>query len=265
MKQQPRIYMLHRIIEHFDESNYYFQRKTAISWLKFIELIDLIEKKGWKTRCISSLVQGYTDNDVFLTFDDGYKDNSSALDELIRRGMTATVYPVKNFTLTNFSPIDDMAHHLMATPNVAKNLLSSLLDGRLKRVLRRMSASRYRYFRKHWFSIDIDANNADLFMQEKQLKRYSSQGIELGIHGRSHRTFNHLTSSELSSELSDCLNWLCSLGNVSSTSLCFPHGKHSETVIKQSQSIVKIMLGVDCDTLLPPVLKRIHVTEDYNV
>jgi peptidoglycan/xylan/chitin deacetylase (PgdA/CDA1 family) len=265
MEQQPRIYMLHRIIEHYDENNYYFQRKTAISWNKFVELLDLIEISGWQTRSISALENGYTNHDVFITFDDGYKDNSNALDELIRRGMTATVYPVKNFALIGFSPIDDMAHHLMTTPNIAKNLLQSLLDGRLKRVLRGLSAARYRYFRKHWFGIDIDANSAHLFMQEKQLKHYSNQGIELGIHGRSHRAFTHLVSCELSSELSDSLSWLRSLGNVSPISICFPHGKHSEIVIEQSLAIGQILLGVDCDTQLPPVLRRIHVTEEFNV
>jgi peptidoglycan/xylan/chitin deacetylase (PgdA/CDA1 family) len=265
MEQQPRIYMLHRIIEHYDENNYYFQRKTAISWNKFVELLDLIERSGWQTRSISALENGYTNDDVFITFDDGYKDNSNALDELIRRGMVATVYPVKNFALTGFSPIDDMAHHLMATQNVAKSLLQSLLDGRLKRVLRGVSAARYRYFRKHWFSIDIDANNTHLFMQEKQLKHYINQGIELGIHGCSHRAFTHLASCEFSSELSDSLSWLRSLGNVSPISICFPHGKYSEIVIKQSLSIGQILLGVDCDTRLTPVLRRIHVTEEYNV
>ena len=265
MKQQPRIYMLHRILKYYDENNYYFQRNTAISWNKFIELLDLIEINGWQTRHISSLAQGYTDNDVFITFDDGFKDNSTAFDEMIRRNMTATLYPVKDFALTGFSPIDDMAHHLMATPGVASDLLQSLLSGRLKRLLRGVSASRYRYFRKHWFGINFDAIREPFFMQEKQLAYYRSQGIELGIHGRSHRAFTHLTTFELSAELSDCLHWLRSLGNDSPTSICFPHGKHNDLVIKQSHLIANILLGVDCDDIHLSVLRRVHITEEYNV
>lgn len=265
MKQQPRIYMLHRVIEHYDEDDYYFQRKTAISWNKFIELLDLIEMNSWKTKPISNITMGFTDQDVFITFDDGYEDNCNALDELIRRGMTATVFPVKDFSLTGFSPIDDMAQHVMASNDITPSLLQSLLGGRIKKLLRGMSALRYRYYRKHWFSITIDADNSDLFMSEQQLKRYCAQGIELGIHGRSHRAFINLTSSELYSELIGSLNWLKSLGSMSAVSICFPHGKHNEQVIKLSQSVGQILLGVDCDTLDSAVLRRVHVTEDYNV
>jgi peptidoglycan/xylan/chitin deacetylase (PgdA/CDA1 family) len=265
MKKKPRIYMLHRVIEHYDEDNYYFQRKTAISWNKFIELLDLIEMNGWQAKPISSITMGFTDQDVFITFDDGYEDNCKALDELIRRGMTATVFPVKDFSLTGFSPIDDMSQHVMASTTINANLLQSLLGGRIKKILRGMSASRYRYYRKHWFSIVIDADNSDLFMSEEQLRHYCDHGIELGIHGRSHRAFIHLSSSELKYELVDSFNWLKLLGNISVASICFPHGKHNEQVIKLSQSVSQILLGVDCDTLESAVLRRIHVTEDYDV
>ena len=102
-------------------------------------------------------------------------------------------------------------------------------------------------------------------MREKQLKHYSNQGIELGIHGRSHRAFTHLTKFELSSELRDCLQWLRCLGQGSPMSICFPHGKHNDLVIEQSHLIANILLGVDCDDLYLPVLRRIHITEEYNV
>jgi len=263
--KQPRIYMLHRVIEHYVEDNYYFQRKTAISWNKFIELLDQIEMNDWQAKPISSIAMGFTDQDVFITFDDGYEDNCNALDELIRRGMTATVFPVKDFSLTGFSPIDDMAQHVIASTTINLNLLQSLLRGRIKKILRGMSATRYRYYRKHWFSIVIDADNDDLFMSEEQLRHYCVHGIELGIHGRTHRAFIHLSSSELRSELEDSFNWLKSLGSMPAISICFPHGKYNEQVIKLSQSVGQILLGVDCNTLDSAVFRRVHVTEDYNV
>jgi|TARA_B100001063_G_scaffold158194_1_gene147558 peptidoglycan/xylan/chitin deacetylase (PgdA/CDA1 family) len=263
MDKQPRIYMLHRVLKNYDEKNYYYQRQTGISWKKFIELLDTIEKKGWKTKPISALAKGYTHNDVFITFDDGYRDNIGAFDELINRGMIATVYPVKDFVLDGFSPIDDMALHLMSTPNVPKDLSLSLLGGRLKRILRGITASRYRYLRQRLFGIDVDADSTHLFMQEHHLKLYNSQGIELGIHGCSHRAFTQLSPSELNKELTENYNWIRGLGCRESMSICFPHGKHNKKVIEQSQLFGLIHLGVDCETFYPSVLRRIHITEDY--
>ncbi|EPJ56209.1 MAG: polysaccharide deacetylase [Osedax symbiont Rs2] len=262
MYRKPRIYMLHRIIEHFDENNYYFQRKTAISWLRFVALLDLIEKNGWETKPTSILASGYTDNDVFITFDDGYTDNNKALDELIRRGMTATIYPVKDFALTGFSPIDDMAHHLMSIQEPPPSIRRALLDGRLKKLLRDLTVTRYRHLRKHWFGIDFDAYIGHLFMNEQQLMHYYSQGIELGIHGRSHRAFNHLTAATLESELSDSLVWLQLLGVTTPVSICFPHGKHNEQVITKCLSIGQTLLGVDCEMEFIQVFRRIHVKEE---
>jgi len=263
MQKKPKIYMLHRILEQFDAKNYYFQRETAISWQRFVALLELIEHKGWTTKPASALANGYTDNDVFITFDDGYTDNNKALDELIRRGMTATIYPVMEFALTSFSPIDDMAHHLMYQQEVTPVLRTALLDGRLKKLLRNITATRYRYLRKHWFDIDFDAVTGELFMGEQQLSHYYRQGIEIGIHGRSHRAFNHLSATSLEAELSESLLWLQSLGITKPISTCFPHGKHNERVIAQCLPISQTLLGVDCEMGFSQVLRRIHVKEQY--
>lgn len=263
MQKQPRVYMLHRVVQRYEETNYYFQRGTAITWKRFLALLDFIEINGWTTRKISNLMNGYRENDVFITFDDGYKDIGCALNEILRRGMTATVYPVKEFAETGFSTIDDMAHHLMNMDlKIDSQLHESLLCGRLKKLLRRISADRYQYLRYRFFNINFDADKSDLFLNENELKSFCAKGVELGIHGRSHRAFTHLSSSVLREELSDCSIWLQSLGASSKVSICFPHGKYNGDVLNAIQSFSEIFLGIDSNSVVAPIIRRIHVTEE---
>jgi len=259
--------MLHRVLPKYDAENYYFQRNTAISWSRFVSLLDHIETNGFTTQPISKLTTSTAKTDVFITFDDGYADNKKALNEILSRGMTATIFPVKDFIQHNFSVIDDMAHHLMyqhSLQPVTPSLQQSLQTGRLKKLLRNLTPSRYRFLRRKWFNINQDANTKKLFMSESEIINFCRQGIELGIHGCSHRTFSALTQRELLDELLTSLTWLNSLGGKSFPPICFPHGKHNLNVINLSLSIGMPLLGVDCDIHYPQVLRRIHYKERQN-
>ena len=260
MNEQPQIYMLHRVLAKVDSENYYFQRKTAISWQCFIKLLDKIEENNQQTAVISQLHQHHKNN-VYITFDDGYIDNALALDEMLKRGMVATLYPVKDFIETNFSPIDDMAHYLRLHPNVNSTLKKSLIDGRLKNILKKISTHRYRYLRQHLFSISSDYPYKRLFLHTAQLKYYLKAGIELGIHGCSHQIFTTLSATQLAQELKQASDWLYHLGAEKKLSICFPHGKFNPQVISQCHNYSHLLLGVDTKITNQAVFKRIHLQE----
>lgn len=260
----PKIYMLHRVLPIAEPNNYYFQRRTAISWNKFVSLLDMIEQSELVTHPISALGPGTCDSGVFITFDDCYRDITDALDEIIRRKMTATIFPVKNFSCTGFSPIDDMAKRLMQFQELPSELNNSLIEGRLKKLLRRLTPERYRRLRQQWFGIDHDIHQQPpLFMSEAQLTAYSEQGIELGIHGTSHRTFISLPSNQLHQELADAKEWLTNISHANEFPICFPHGAHDERVVTICRKYSKHLLGVDSSSKSPQVLKRLWITEDY--
>ena len=256
----PEIYMLHRVLPVFDKNNYYFQRGTAISWQRFIDLLDQIEKRQLKTAVISDLSNNQ-ENTVYLTFDDGYKDNAQAFDEILKRGMVATLYPVKNFIETDFSPIDNMAHYLMQYPQIDFDLKQSLISGRLKHLLRKLSVKRYCYLRSKWFGLNENNKRESIFLTTEQLKKYVKKGIELGIHGCSHRTFTTLSKEQLKQELVTAKDWLTSLGNKNHFSICFPHGQYNQEVIQFCLGYSKLLLGVDTKTI-NPVLRRIYIKEE---
>ncbi|MCK5855213.1 MAG: polysaccharide deacetylase family protein [Sulfurovaceae bacterium] len=252
--------MLHRVLEKIEPDNYYFQRKTAISWQCFIKLLDKIEEDNQQTAVISQLEKHSKDN-VYITFDDGYLDNAPALDEILRRGMVATLYPVKNFIETNFSIIDDMAHHLMQYPSTNSKLKKSLISGRFKNILKKISVHRYRYLRQHIFNISSDYPYKRLFLHTLQLKYYLKAGIELGIHGCSHQIFTTLSTQQLAQELKQASDWLYYLGAKKKLSICFPHGKFNSQVIAQCYDYSHLLLGVDTKITDQAVFKRLHVQE----
>jgi peptidoglycan/xylan/chitin deacetylase (PgdA/CDA1 family) len=254
--------MLHRVLPEYDADNYYFQRRTAISWKAFTYLLDTIQTRGWQTRPVSELNEGNTENSVFITFDDGYVDTARALEEIISRNMTATVFPVKDFVLSGFSSIDDMAQHLLNASEVSNTVKDSLLDGRLKKLMRQLTPERYRQLRRRWFGLEHDALCKPLFMSEAQLCEYSNRGIQLGIHGTSHRVFNALTNDRLKLELEQAHRWLSKLCSSEAFPICLPHGAHNKRVIETCLRYSRVLLGVDTESIYPDVHRRQWITED---
>jgi len=258
----PVVYMLHRVLPHKQMNNYYFQRKTAISWSRFIELLDGIEERGQKTVTISSIANGSEGKStVAISFDDGYLDNVLALNEICRRGMTATLFPVQSFVQQGFSVIDDMAGHLMHIDSIETELYHDLLRGRLKKILRRLTPKRYRYFRRLWFGIDYDANSSAKFMSESQLSDFIFRGIEVGVHGVSHRVFSCLSDRRLLAELTDARSWLFSLGAKGVLPICFPHGDYDQRVVEMCLHFGVPLLGVDVKSKNSNVWRRQWITE----
>ncbi len=251
--------MLHRVLPHYDPDNYYFQRGTAISWQRFIQLLDHIEKQGFQTRPISALSDSPQPDSIYLTFDDGYADNASVFDELLRRNMTATLYPAMDFVRTGFSPIDDMAWHLMVASSLPDEIKQSLINGRLKKLLRKLSASRYRSLRQSWFHIETDAPS--VFLTESQLVHYVHRGIELGFHGVSHRPLTALNEKEIKHELELGMAWLRQLSPSPIHSICYPHGKYNALVLCITRCYLHIHLTVDTPTTDSQVYSRIFFQE----
>jgi peptidoglycan/xylan/chitin deacetylase (PgdA/CDA1 family) len=257
-----KVLMLHRVLPEYAPDNYYFKRDTAISWNRFTSLLDQIEEEGIQTLPVSALGRASNNRNVFLTFDDGYADNADAINEILKRGMKVTLFPVKQFIQEGFSPIDDMAFHLMRHHSVPPELYSSLMSGRFKKLLRRLSTQKYRYLRRKWFGLVEDALPRDLFLTDQQLGNFASRGVELGIHGTSHRTFTSMSDRDLLQELSDSRDWLNSLGFKDKLSICFPHGSHDQRTSNICAKFGSHLLGVDAIPTCSSVQRRIHIKEE---
>jgi peptidoglycan/xylan/chitin deacetylase (PgdA/CDA1 family) len=70
--------------------------RWAVSRRRFVEQLDLLRKHGWSTRPVRDLAAGLAlpPRTALITFDDGFADNLAAVEELSRRGMSATWFVV---------------------------------------------------------------------------------------------------------------------------------------------------------------------------
>jgi len=260
--------MLHRVLPRRVD-NYYFRRGTAISFDHFRRLLDALEKHHRQT--VTPLCpndeRATVDRRVCITFDDGYADNAAAFDELLARDLCATLFVVKDFIVGNFSPIDDMAAWLDDAPDAPVALTASLETGRLKKMLRSMSAQRYRRLRARHFTA-CDHKNAARFLTERQLTDYHRRGIAIGIHGRTHRVWSRMPSAQLRAEIFDTARWLRRLGIDQIAGLCFPHGQYRYCK-NLGGDIARLaaagLFGVDKKYADPAVTPRVWVKQDTDV
>jgi len=258
--------MLHRVLPRRVD-NYYFRRGTAISFDHFRRLLDALEKHRWRSVTpLCPLDSAAAVRRVCITFDDGYADNAAAFDELLARDLCATLFVVKDFVVENFSPIDDMAAWLDDARDVPAELAVSLETGRLKKILRGMSAQRYRRFRARHFAAG-DHKNAARFLTERQLTDYHRRGIAVGIHGKSHRVWRRLPAAQLRADINETARWLRELGVAEIAGLCFPHGQYRSCAnlggtIEQLAAVG--LFGVEKKYPDPAVTPRVWVKQDTN-
>lgn len=67
----------------------------AVSMKNFCAQLDLLQCEGWKTYSVAELAtRPLPERSVVITFDDGYRDNFPAFEELARRGLTASWFIV---------------------------------------------------------------------------------------------------------------------------------------------------------------------------
>lgn len=259
--------MLHRVLPRRAD-NYYFRRGTAVSFDHFRRLLDALEKHRWlSVTPLCRPARATNRRRVCITFDDGYADNAAAFDELLARGLRATLFVVKDFTVENFSPIDDMAAWLDDAPNVPPELAASLETGRLKNILRSLPAPRYRRLRARHFTAN-DHKHAAQFLTEQQLRDYHRRGIAIGIHGRTHRVWPRLPAARLRAEIDETARWLRGLGVNRIAGLCFPHGQYRDcrNLGGEIERLAAVgLFGVEQPYTDPAVTPRIWVRQDTNV
>lgn len=247
------VLMLHRVLDRYDSDNYYFQRGTAISWQCF---------SCWVAWAVVRREQGLS-VPVF-TFDDGYADNYRAITELLKFDLPVVLSPVRDFVVTGFSPIDDMAARLnQHESTLSARLHAALLDGKLKACLATLDAQQYRSYRQRWFAIadDVPKNQ---FLSEIQLRELVNLGLQLGVHGITHRVWTALSTAELHAEIQSSLAWLASLGCDQPVGLCMPHGKIDQSVYDILQGYKLPLLGVDREYPFT-VIRRLWVKEDTEI
>ena len=256
--------MLHRVLPVERTDGYYFRRGTAIDTACFHRLLDALEQH--RVRTVTPLHTGGEGRRVCITFDDGYADIAPALDALLARGMRATIFVVKEYCISNFSPIDDMAAWLDASESVPAALAESLTCGAMKKRMRGMPVFRYRRHRRRLFGFGDHPASAG-FLTERQLREFHARGIAVGIHGCTHRAWSNLSAPQLCAEIEESADWLRKLGVRDIAGLCYPHGCY-RALHNLDGEVARLaetgVFGVDRPYADPAVTRRVWVRQHTN-
>ena len=250
--------MLHRVLPELRADCYYTQRGTAISRRQLEILLNESQRRGLPL-VTSRPVNGQPA--ICLTFDDGYADNAWAFDRILKAGGRAWLFPVKTYVQQRFSVMDDFAAQL----RMYAEEQSSFDLARVRQIIRQVTPNRYRYWRERLTSITQDRCDAELFLNEKDLKQYSAAGIEMGLHGVTHRIWSNLSWSELAWEIRESEDWLTELTGTRPLGACFPHGKEPS-----EQAVTSLLSAYDCFGVDKPysqnqVIRRFWLRETHHI
>jgi peptidoglycan/xylan/chitin deacetylase (PgdA/CDA1 family) len=111
----PTVLMYHSIQTGVRKASW----RWATSLRDFRAHLDLLQSSGWQSHNVQQLVgvDALPDRTAVITFDDGYTDNLVAVEELVKRGMTATFFIVTNDLGKNSSwPETDIAPQRLLAP-----------------------------------------------------------------------------------------------------------------------------------------------------
>jgi peptidoglycan/xylan/chitin deacetylase (PgdA/CDA1 family) len=250
-------FMFHRISPE-ENGSYYFKRGTAISQRKFEEILRVIDSINLPVILPN---QKANSTGVCLTFDDGYKDNLWAFRKLRDKHLESILFPVKDYIKNRFSITDDLA----SIYDQQEYGVDGLLKDRVRKIVRKMDNTRYRYYRSRIFGFNNDQCPADLFMSELELKEATSLGVSLGVHGTTHRIWPSLGDFELIQEVKESDKWLSQLSNNSIEYLAYPHGKEPNDNVFECLLDDYVNFGVDRFYKNPLILERIWVKENTDI
>lgn len=252
------IFMLHRVLAGVPSDHYYYRRGMAISRTKFCSLLRTIDDHGLP---IVTEPEGSPDKAVCLTFDDGYADVGWALEHLLERNASAWVFPVMQYAQEGFSVIDDLAAWIDA-----RDQLRSLAKiPRIRHVVRRLDAARYRRLRQRFLGLAVDRCDPVLFLDELELSGFAARGIRLGVHGVTHRIWPSLGERLIEQEIEPALWWLRGLGEAAPERFCLPHGKAPAVQVLRQLNQLGICFGVDREYEEPGIIRRHWVKESTDI
>lgn len=120
-----------------------------------------------------------------------------------------------------------MAKRRLDTPEVSfiKNMLQRDLPPAWRRPIVDL------FFAEH-VSADEDDFAASLYLNENQLKEMCAEGMNLAIHGVSHRWLNRLSAAEQEEEITESIAFLTALGQRRRTmGMTYPYGGFNQTTI----------------------------------
>lgn len=244
----------------------------------FIKQLDFIERNYTIVRmedcieCIHGGTEGFPDNALLLTFDDGYMEHFTEVFPILNeRGIQGSFFPPVQSTMENRVLDVNKIHFILASSDEPKRLLD-VLRSEIKNVqslyrldepdayFDRIESSEHPYdcaevvtFKRvlqrelpiearqeivsqlfaNYVGVQESVFSNELYMNESQIKTLIRNGMFVGGHGYSHRWLNAIDEHEQKMELEKTENFLNQIGvNRDMKVMCYPYGGYNDTLLK---------------------------------
>lgn len=229
--------MFHRILpeKQITHPNAYSTFGTLISQEYFEQILSFLTIRGFQFVSISQLLESSeSENQIALTFDDGYADNFQfAVPSLVKYGANATFYPVVQPCRDNsVLPLDIYYQCVDKLVNLSEKQRTEYISGAIKKHFYWAEPEEQLAIIKRHFQTTPTEFNVS-YMDSQQLKKIAEKGFEIGSHGLTHSIFtaDYMNEDKILLEYEKSKIWLESVTGIPVRSFCFPAGRYTGKMI----------------------------------
>jgi peptidoglycan/xylan/chitin deacetylase (PgdA/CDA1 family) len=225
------ILMFHRVVpkKQINNSDAYFIRGTLVSKERLESILFRYLKEEYTFKTIEKLDFNSEENQVSLTFDDGYLDNYLyALPILEKHNIKATFYPIIGYCKEQeVAPLDYYYH--FTNKKVANKDKKEWISGEIKKGFLSLTINEQSNFVNGLFKEKTRTDVA--YMKTKELQELQALGHEIGGHSYYHDIYTNLSNEEILKDIQKTKKAFASIG-ISIQSYAYTDGQYNLAVIE---------------------------------
>ena len=169
---------------------------------------------------------------VVITFDDGYYNNTRALDVLEEFQVSATFFVSSHHVLQNKAFWWDAFGRQLARAGVAEHALNSQINR-----IKTLSSEGIEYYLQQRFGGSVLQPHSDLDrpFTVSELKDFArSKWVRLGNHTRDHAILTNYCASEVRRQVRECQEELTRIAGYAPIAIAYPNGNFCQAAIDAS-------------------------------
>lgn len=224
------ILMFHRVLNSsiIDAKDAYFLRGTLISTARLEQVITAYLNKGYNFKTVSELTNDTKQNQLVLTFDDGYFDNFEFAKPILDKyNIKATFYPIiGNCLEQKLAPLD--YYYQYVNENVTDEHKMNWIIGDIKKEFIGLNIQKQWEFIQNIYH-DITLQKVS-YMTIDNLKTLQEEGHEIGGHSYYHDIYTNLSDELIEEDILKTKNTFFEQG-ITIKTYAYTDGKYNSATI----------------------------------
>lgn len=169
-------------------------------------------------------------NYVMITFDDGYFNNTLALDVLERFQVPATFFVSSRHVLQNKAFWWDAFGRQLARAGITERALSAQINS-----VKTLTSEGIEHYLQQRFGRSVLKPHSDLDrpFTARELKDFArNKWVRLGNHTRDHAILTNCSAAEMIPQVRECQEELTQIAGYAPIAIAYPNGNFSQTAIR---------------------------------